>query len=301
MNNYVETSAKTVDDAVRKALAELGASEDEVTVEVLEEEAGGFLGIGAKAKVRVTKIQPEDVPAQTEEPAAAEESETEAAAADEAAEEDSAAAAEASEDAVYEDDEEETALSDEDEADEADEEADEDQAAEDKEAEFQDKLVKVADVVEDFLQSVLRNFKLEDVNHVTVKEEDGRILADIDGDDCGILIGRKGETLHSLQYITSLVANKTGKARMRVTLDIGGYKAKRENSVASLALRTAQRAVRTQQAYELTPMSAAERRVVHETLQGFKGVTTYSEGDEPNRYVVIDLVFDDEEFEDEDI
>lgn len=286
MNNYTEVSAKTVDEAVRKALDELGASEDEVTVEVLEEDAGGFLGIGAKATVRVSRRDAgEEAPAEEDAQAAGNSAET----AEEGEEADDTEAEEAEEEAPAETTE-----------DEAEDEAESEEKS-DKEREFQEKLDYVSGVVEELLNAVIENFHLEEVNHVTVTQENGRIIANIDGDDCGILIGRKGETLHALQYITSLAANKAGKARMRVTLDIGGYKAKRENSVASLALRTAQRAVRTQQAYELTPMSAAERRVVHETLHDFKGVTTYSEGEEPNRYVVIDLVFDDEEFEDDEI
>lgn len=281
MKNFVETSAKTVDDAVRKALEELGVAEDEVTVEVLEEESGGFLGIGAKAKVRVSLKPDEEEAYDVSDEAEADDETEEADFAetddDEPAEDEEN---EEAEEAVSEDGEEDG-------GDDAAEASDEDEA--------ENKLELVSDTIEKFLNDILVCFNLEGVNHVKMDEEDGRILADIDGDDCGILIGRKGETLHSLQYLTSLVANKTGKSRMRVTLDIGGYKAKRENSVASLALRTAQRAVRTNQAYELTPMSAAERRVVHETLQDFKGVTTYSEGDEPNRYVVIDLVFDDDD------
>lgn len=286
MRKYVETSAKTVEEAVRKALAELNAAENEVSVEVLEEESGGFLGIGAKARVRVSLAEPADaeetdvievVESETSYP---EEVSAEAPETDEA-DEPEAGESEEAEDADDADETEETA--------EAGDEVNE-----------EEKLHHVSESVESFLTEVLKGFNLEKANRVTVKEEAGRIVADITGNDCGILIGRKGETLHALQYLTSLVANKSGKSRMRVSLDIGGYKAKRENSVAALAVRTAQRAVRTGQAYELTPMTAAERRVVHEALQGFKGVTTYSEGDEPNRYVVIDLVFDDEVFSDED-
>jgi spoIIIJ-associated protein len=157
------------------------------------------------------------------------------------------------------------------------------------------------DTVEDFLRSILESFHLDEVNNLNVSVEDGRIMAKIEGEDCGILIGRKGATLRSLQYLTSLAANKVTKSRVRLTLDIGSYKEKRNSSVVDLAIRTAKRAVETGQAFELSPMSASERRVVHESLQGFEGITTYSEGEEPNRYVVIDLAYEDENFPDDEI
>lgn len=317
MNESVIMTGKSVDEAVQKALAALGTSEDRVTVEVLEEESG-FLGIGAKAKVSVTllpeqpvrqvKLNLEPTEEESETPEFAEaavevvegsvEGQAEEAAAGTAAVAGTAAdvtavevfrteraeRAEADAPEVY-DEVKETVVSDEEEP--ALAEADSDEAEQD---------LVAAQAVQDFLQNVVDGFGLGDVNEVKVAVEDKRIIATIDGDDCGILIGRRGETLNSLQYLSSLVANRSTHSRMRVSLDIGGYKAKREDSVSSLAIRTAQRAVRTRQAYELTPMNAAERRVVHETLQTFPGVVTYSEGDEPNRYVVIDLAYEDEKF-----
>ncbi len=319
MNESVVMTGKSVDEAVQKALAALGTSEDRVTVEVLEEESG-FLGIGAKAKVSVTLLPEQPVRQVKLNLEPTEESETpefaEAAVevvegsvkvqAEEAAAGTAAVAgtaadvtavevfrteraeraerAEADAPEVY-DEVKETVVSDEEEP--ALAEADSDEAEQD---------LVAAQAVQDFLQNIVDGFGLGDVNEVKVAVEDKRIIATIDGDDCGILIGRRGETLNSLQYLSSLVANRSTHSRMRVSLDIGGYKAKREDSVSSLAIRTAQRAVRTRQAYELTPMNAAERRVVHETLQTFPGVVTYSEGDEPNRYVVIDLAYEDEKF-----
>ncbi len=276
MSQSIEMSGKTVDEAVRRALAELQLSADAVSVEVLEEESG-FLGIGKNAKVRVT-VLPEVAESYSE-----------------ATAESPVITAEEAPEAADEVEETENAADNEQTAETAEyTEADNSEETPVEELDEEAKVEVAVSEIAAFLESVLESFSLSGVNTVNVSVESGRILAEIDGADCGILIGRKGETLNAMQYLCSLIANKTSRSRMRVSLDIGGYKAKRENSVASLAVRTAERAVRTGQAYELTPMTAAERRVVHETLQDFAGVTTYSEGDEPNRYVVIDLAFEDE-------
>ncbi len=289
MNNSVVTNGKSVEEAVRKALEELQTTEDQVTIEVLEEESG-FLGLGAKAKVRVTKLAVAPAEVATEE-APAEETPVVEAALEETVEAVAEAPVAASQEVETE---EETTEVDTTEGDSAEAETTEEALSEEEQEQV------ATEAIRDFLQKILDGFGLSEVNEVKVTSEDNRILATIDGDDCGILIGRRGETLNSLQYLCSLVANRSTHSRMRVSLDIGGYKAKREDSVSSLALRTAQRAVRTQQAYELTPMSSAERRVVHEVLQSFPGVVTYSEGDEPNRYVVIDLAYEDEKFSNDD-
>jgi len=105
----------------------------------------------------------------------------------------------------------------------------------------------------------------------------------------GLLIGRRGETLDALQYITSLYANRNRKDReyVRVTVDTEGYRARREDTLRRLARRAAVQAVRTGRAQKLDPMNAYERRILHAALQDFRGASTHSEGEEPNRYVVI--------------
>lgn len=265
----VEKTAKTVEEAIELALQELSLTQDQVEVEVLEENQGGFLGIGKSATVRVTPLEME---VQEEPTISYVEEETSFA---------SVESNEADEDVEVKEDQEQT-----------------DDAANLSEEE---RLALARDTVEDFLRSILESFHLDDINNLNVSIEDGRIIAKIEGEDCGILIGRKGATLRSLQYLTSLAANKVTKSRVRLTLDIGSYKEKRNSSVVDLAIRTAKRAVETGQAFELSPMSASERRVVHESLQGFEGITTYSEGEEPNRYVVIDLAYEDENFPDDEI
>ena len=109
------------------------------------------------------------------------------------------------------------------------------------------------------------------------------------GDTLGILIGRRGETLDALQYLTSLQVNKGREGYIRVTLDTENYRAKREDSLRRLAQRMANRAVKTGRRVVLEPMNPYERRVLHTALQNHPAVTTHSEGEEPNRRVVIML------------
>ena len=109
------------------------------------------------------------------------------------------------------------------------------------------------------------------------------------GDTLGILIGRRGETLDALQYLTSLQVNKGREGYIRVTLDTENYRAKREDSLRRLAQRMANRAQKTGRKVVLEPMNPYERRVLHTALQNHPGVTTHSEGEEPNRRVVIML------------
>ena len=109
------------------------------------------------------------------------------------------------------------------------------------------------------------------------------------GDTLGILIGRRGETLDALQYLTSLQVNKGREGYIRVTLDTENYRAKREDSLRRLAQRMANRAVKTGRKVVLEPMNPYERRVLHTALQNHPAVTTHSEGEEPNRRVVIML------------
>lgn len=109
----------------------------------------------------------------------------------------------------------------------------------------------------------------------------------INGDNLGLLIGRKGQTLESLQYITSLAVNRQGGQWMRINLDIGDYRSKREESLRMLAQKAAAKVEANGRRIALDPMSAAERRIVHQELQEFSGVLTQSEGQDPYRRVII--------------
>ena len=124
----------------------------------------------------------------------------------------------------------------------------------------------------------LDSYREDDVIHITVN-----------GQDCGAAIGRHGETLDSIAYLTNLVANRHSEERLRVILDIGGYRKHREEVLINMAHKAANQVLRNKRQYVLEPMNPAERRIVHAELQGVKGVTTHSEGEEPNRRVVVTL------------
>lgn len=121
------------------------------------------------------------------------------------------------------------------------------------------------------------------------RDDEGNVRVDMFGDTLGILIGRRGETLDALQYLTSLYVNRDQEDYTRVTLDTENYRAKREEALRRLANRMANRAVKTGRKVVMEPMNPYERRILHSALQQNDAVTTHSEGEEPNRHVVITL------------
>jgi spoIIIJ-associated protein len=118
------------------------------------------------------------------------------------------------------------------------------------------------------------------------REED-TVFISVTGQDCGAAIGRHGETLDAISYLTSLVANKNSEEHIRVSLDIGGYKKRREEIVISLAKKAAARVLHSGSPVTLEAMNPSERRIVHFALQSFGGVSTHSEGEEPERRVIV--------------
>lgn len=124
---------------------------------------------------------------------------------------------------------------------------------------------------------------------VLVEESEDTILLRIQGDDIGIIIGRRGETLDALQYLTSLVVNKSKQGYKRLVIDIENYRQKREETLVKLANRLADRVIKYKKDITLEPMNPYERRVIHSSLQNHKYVETYSVGEEPNRKVIIAL------------
>lgn len=119
------------------------------------------------------------------------------------------------------------------------------------------------------------------------ENEDGQIILDIRGDDMGAVIGRRGDTLDAIQYLTSLTINRGREDHIRIAIDTEGYRAKREESLQRLARKMAAKVLKYHKNMTLEPMNPYERRIIHATLQDYKGVTTYSTGMEPNRRVVI--------------
>jgi len=120
-------------------------------------------------------------------------------------------------------------------------------------------------------------------------DEEGNVFVQMTGDTLGILIGRRGETLDAVQYLTSLKVNRGQENYTRVTLDTENYRAKREDTLIRLANRMANRAVKTGRKVSMEPMNPYERRIIHSALQANQAVDTHSEGEEPNRHVVITL------------
>ena len=118
-------------------------------------------------------------------------------------------------------------------------------------------------------------------------DAEGNVYGYINGDTLGVLIGRRGETLDAVQYLTSLKVNRDREDYVRVTLDTEGYRARREDTLIRLANRMANRALRTGRKVSLEPMNPYERRIIHYALQPVEGISTHSEGDDPNRHVVI--------------
>ena len=129
--------------------------------------------------------------------------------------------------------------------------------------------------------------KLRLTPQITYKEENGNIFVNLEGDDLGILIGRRGETLDSVQFLANLFINKSKEDYKKVIVDVEDYRKKREDTLRNLAERLSQKVKRTGRKISLEPMSPHERRIIHMALQENKSVNTYSEGMEPFRKVVI--------------
>lgn len=137
----------------------------------------------------------------------------------------------------------------------------------------------------EFLQDVLAEMKVD--ARVEVRSNEEGVLFDIQGSNLGIVIGRRGQTLDSLQYLVNVVANRHADKHVRITLDAENYRLRRKETLEQLADRIARKALSTRQNVRLEPMSAAERKVIHSFLQKRTDVVTFSEGEEPNRYIVI--------------
>lgn len=278
--NHVEATGKTIEDAVRSGLVQLGLTRDEVTVEVLSEPKSGFLGIGSKpAVVRVTaKEEAEHVlQRQQEDVRKAEEAEKQAADAAGIAvaeppcpEEPVSAPAESEIDHPADGAKDSVAASP------ADEEADqkEDFTAEE-----------AAAKAREFLQEVLKNMGMQVVIEKMIKPD--KIILHLHGKNLGILIGKHGRTLDALQYLTNLTTNQGKETRHFIMLDVENYRHRREETLKQLALRLSGRVKKKGDRVVLEPMNGYERKIIHVALQDADHVRTESEGQDPYRHVVI--------------
>ena len=273
MNGSIRVSAKTVDDAITEALIQLGVTSDRLEYEVIEKGSAGFLGIGMKQAVIEARRKPEPKEEKVEEPVVeepvkAEPKKVEAvqpqkAAAEKKADEPQKAAFEkAVEKEVKEEVKKETKL-----------------------VEVQPQTIKA---VEDFLKNTMKAMDME-VELKTEINQDGALCVDMSGEHMGILIGKRGQTLDSLQYLANRVANKHQEGYVRVKLDTENYRARREETLRHLAKNIAHKVKRNRRPVALEPMNPYERRIIHSALQSDPYVMTHSEGEEPFRKVVITL------------
>jgi len=201
---FIEVSAKTVEDALTEALVQLGATSDQVEYEVVEKGSAGFLGIGSKSAV--IKVR---------------------------------------------------------------------------------KKCSVEDNIREFLGKVFDAMELE--VEIVITNEDSVYNVDLKGADMGVLIGKRGQTLDSLQYLANLAVNKNTEEHVKVKIDTEDYRNRRKETLENLAKNIAYKVKRTKKSVSLEPMNPYERRIIHSALQNDKYVTTHSEGDEPFRRVVVTL------------
>ena len=204
--DFIEVSAKTVDEALTEASISLGIPSSEIEYEVVEKGSTGFLGIGSKNAVIKAR-----------------------------------------------------------------------------------KKFSVEENVKEFLKSVFHAMDMAVEIIVKVNEEEKLIEVDLKGDDMGVLIGKRGQTLDSLQYLTNLAVNKHSENYYKVKVDTEDYRKRRKDTLENLAKNIAYKVKRTKRPVELEPMNPFERRVIHSALQNDRFVTTHSEGDEPYRHVVVTL------------
>ena len=299
MREYIDVTGKNEDEAISKALSQLGLDRDDVSVEVLERAKSGFLGLGAcPAKIRVF-YGPEEEPVVKEEPPVpAERPETVR----------KAERRERTERPVKK-----TERTERPEKAERSEKAERVERVEkvEKKPQRQERTQpqtqkpqrqepgeplpvqnlggevddEKAQAIKTFLSGLLNQMESQAEIKVYLPEK-GRYKVILEGQGLGSLIGRRGETLDAIQQLTSYAVNRTGN-RVRVQLDAEGYRAKREQSLQHLARKVAGKVLRYRRSISLEPMNAYERHVIHTALQDYEGVTTYSTGVDPNRHVVV--------------
>lgn len=287
--DYSEKWGVDVDEAVRLALMDLKLSRDEVEVTVLEQPSKGFFGIGSKlAKVRVEKKKEEpekkeETPLNSAENVVLEKKET----------------AEASEAQPREKREEKRSRKNRGKNRNDNREGrDHKREREERNAHIE-KSLSIDAVDKDKLEEVEKHEALDFLRDVTEKmglylnfkarAGEDIVYIEMDGKDAGTVIGKRGQTLDSIQYLTSLVVNRDSEKYIKVVIDAENYRAKRQKTLEQLAERLAAKVVRTGKYVRLEPMNPYERKIIHATLQHNPDINTRSEGEEPYRRVVIEL------------
>lgn len=284
----ITVSAKTLDDAITEALVQLGVTSDRLEYDVIEKGSPGFLGIGMKqavirawrkeepkeesvdeiAEELIKEAVPTDITLDTKEEKEPKKPKKEN-------KEPRKAAQKSGKKEIKKEQKKEA------------------KPEEKTEPRHETELAKVEDATikecETFLQNVLRAMHMK-VELCSKVDEEGALSIEMKGDNMGILIGKRGQTLDSLQYLTNRVANKMQAGYVRVKLDTEDYRERRKETLENLARNIAHKVKRTRKPVTLEPMNPYERRIIHSALQGDKNVTTHSEGEEPYRRVVVTLV-----------
>jgi len=271
----VEKTAKTVTEAVEAALLELGVTIDQVDYKIIDVGSKGFLGFGAKpARVIVNiKDSESNVYENIKDEVKKEiEPEIKKEVKKEIKEEIKKEIAETSQNLDKQNNKEEITVSE--------------QIAVSKRNSINDD--EVINIAEKFLTDIFNTIKIK--AEFNSKLIDKKMLSiNIIGDNMGIIIGKRGQTLDSLQYLVNLVVNKGNNAYISVNIDTENYREKRKETLENLAINLAKKAKHNKRNVVLEPMNPYERRIIHSTLQNDKFVTTFSEGEEPFRYVTIAL------------
>ena len=256
--DYIQVSAKTVEDAVLEAAMKLATTREHLEYEVIEKGSAGFLGFGAKAAViKARALTDEEI-------------------------EKAAVELEPVKEVVKQ---------------EVKKEVKEEKKVEKVEKTEETVVEKATKAVaagkeisaEDFLKDVFKAMDMVVDIKVTENKEENSLDIELAGEEMGVLIGKRGQTLDSLQYLVSLVVNKYSDEYIRVKLDTENYRERRKETLENLARNIAYKVKRTRKTVSLEPMNPYERRVIHSALQNDRYVTTHSEGEEPYRRVVVTL------------
>lgn len=295
---FREFSAKTVDEAITKASIEYETSSENLEIQVISQGKAGFLGFGAKpaiiraAKKEIEEVLTKETAESARKPAPAKKEEKKSVKPQAVKEEKKEQKRENKKDNRKEIKKENPVKTQEKPKEiPAPEKLAEEKPREERKVTLrtEEEIAEIKEDAQKFLTGVFKAMELQVEIKMEYKNEEGNLNIDFEGDDMGILIGKRGQTLDSLQYLTSLVVNKGRQGYIRVKLDTEDYRNRRKETLENLARSIAYKVRKTRRPVSLEPMNPYERRIIHSALQGNRFVETYSEGNEPYRHVVVKL------------
>ena len=246
---YIEVSAKNVDDAITEASIQLGTTSDQIEYEVIEKGSTGFLGLGSKDAVIRARVKSADEKVLEDAPVAEKNDIYPSAEIQETAPKKVHHKKEISEEDI----------------------------------EF------AKNTASEFLHGLFENMNLEVKESFVFDEAEGILNIDLEGPEMGIIIGKRGQTLDSVQYLTNLAVNRKTDSYIRIKMDTEDYRSRREDTLVNLARNVAYKVKKTRRPVALESMNPYERRVIHSALSEDPEVVTHSEGEEPYRHVVVTL------------